>query len=112
MATLFGLTTDYVFEIPTDNPIVFPRRIIAVETLEGTDRHDIGSSESDAAFPLSFPMPADDALALKAQLASGARLGISLNDASYEIAVDRFEARQEPNGLYLAKLDLGVVKKL
>lgn len=112
MATIFGLTTDYVLEIPTDNPIMHPRRVIAVETLEGTDRHDIGSSESDAAFPLSFPMSADDALALKAQLASGARLGISLNDASYEIAVVGYEARQQANGLYLVKLDLGVVKKL
>lgn len=99
-------------EIPTNEPSKVNRRVVSIETLEGTESRDFGSYESDIAFSINTELSDGDLAALTAALESGAPLGLSTGGKSFAVLVSEMDSRRIGNDRHEVKIEFKVTRKI
>jgi hypothetical protein len=113
MAYLYSLTDSSLYlEIPVSDSLRLRRRVVSVETLEGTQSRDLGASASDLAFSFKAKLDSDTLDSLSEAAAAGSPLGFSLASSSYEVLLRALEAERLPNKNFLVKIDMAVTRSL
>lgn len=113
MAVIFSIDSpDVYLEVKTDEPLHLKRRVVSIETLEGTDSRDFGGSASDLAFAIDTLLSESELGILADAVESGAKLGLSLSKKSYSILIKNVEARRSSTGLTDVKIEIVVTGEI
>lgn len=113
MAYLYSLTDGSLFlAIPVSDSLRLNRRVVSMETLEGTQSRDLGADASDLSFSFRAKLDSDRLNSLSAAAASGKTLGFSLAASSYEVLLRNLEAERLPNNDFSVKMEMAVAGSL
>ena len=113
MAYLYSLTDGSLFlEIPVSDSLRLNRRVVSVETLEGTQSRDLGADASDLSFSFLTKLDSDRLTSLSEAAAGGSRLGFSLAASSFEVLIRSLEAERLPNKKFAVKMEMVVAGSL
>lgn len=109
MAYLFSLKDSAVYlEIPANNQRRLKRRVVSVETLEGTESRDLGASASDLDFSVDTVLT-DDALAsLLVAVEKGEEMGISFSTKRYSAFISGVESEMRNDKNHDVKIGITV----
>ena len=109
MAYLYSLTDGSLFlEIPVSDSLRLNRRVVSVETLEGTQSRDLGADASDLLFSFRTKLDSSRLNSLSEAAADGSRLGFSLASSSYEVLLKSIEGERLPNKEFSVKMEMVV----
>ena len=111
MAYLFSLTdAATILELPGADPLFAARRVVSVETLDGTQARDFGAGA--LSFTLDTELDGDGLCSLLAAVDTGAPLGLAFSLKAYMVRVDSVESRRigdNAHGVTLSVIVAGVM---
>jgi len=109
MASIFSLDNKNLFlEIVTDSPLTLRRRVVSVETLEGTESRDLGISPGDSVFTHETFLSDMELNSLLTAIETGERLGLSLSNRNYSILIKSAETKRKNFDLNSVKIEAAV----
>ncbi len=109
MAYFFSLTDAALYlELPAPEPMQIARRVVSVETLEGTDTRDFGPDVGGLAFTIESELNGADLHTLASAVDSGNEMGLALSLKVYSVCVSRMESRLIGENLHGVKLGIAV----
>jgi len=109
MANIFSLDNKNLFlEIVTDSPLTLRRRVVSVETLEGTESRDLGISPGDSVFTIETFLSDTELNSLLTAIETGERLGLSLSNRNYSILIKSMETKRTNFDLNSVKIEAAV----
>ncbi len=113
MAYLFSLKDDTVYlEIPANKPQRLKRRVVTVETLEGTESRDLGASASDLEFSIDTVLT-DDALASLMNVAEkGGEIGVSFSTKAYSAFIRNVESEMRKDKNHDVKIGIATTGEI
>lgn len=113
MAYLYSLTDSSLYlKIPISDSLQLKRRVVSVETLEGTQSRDLGADASDLTFTVIARLDSDTVNSLAKAMAAGDLLGFSLAVSSYEVLLRGVAAERFAGGGQSVKIEMTVTKSL
>ncbi len=113
MANIFSLDNKNLFlEIVTDSPFALRRRVVSVETLEGTESRDFGISPGDSVFTIETLLSDTDLNTLLTAIETCERLGLSLASRNYSILIKNVETKRKSFNLNVVKIEAAVTGEL
>ena len=113
MAYLYSLTDSSLYlEIPISDSLQLKRRVVSVETLEGTQSRDLGADASDLTFTVMARLDSDTVNSLAKAMAAGNLLGFSLAVSSYEVLLRGVAAENLADGSQSVKIEMTVTRSL
>ncbi len=113
MAYLYSLTDGSLFlEIPVSDSLRLNRRVVSVETLEGTQSRDLGAFAGDLSFSFRTKLDSGRLNSLSGAAAGGSRLGFSLAASSFEVLIRSLEAERLPDKEFSVKMEMAVAGSL
>lgn len=113
MAYIFSLTdSSFYMEIPAASAVRLKRRVVSVETLEGTEHRDIGMSATDLSFSIDAELDDDNLAGLAFAVKNATRLGLSRGVSCYSILIGSLEAVRKTNLNHAVKIEARVTGEI
>jgi len=113
MAYLFSLKDSTVYlQILANEPRRLKRRVVTVETLEGSESRDLGASASDLEFSISAVLTDDALVSLMNVAEKGEEMGISFSTKTYSAFIRSVGSEMRKDKNYDVKIGIAVTGEI